>query len=113
MSITFATRIAEGPELNMATGNFRILSQLLQLESNEDDCGSINANILQERIVLGYKELNSQGEEWERSTTEWTGSQGAKIYEIGLYKEQLLSYLDRLKRVVDFAIQHNEEISWC
>lgn len=114
MSITFSANTqVEGPELNLANGNFAVLSQLLQLNQGDYGyAGSITAELLERRIEAARNEMNIHAKEWERTPQEYRGERGAHIIECGLSASQLLRYLERLDAIVAFAKQHNVLIHW-
>jgi hypothetical protein len=112
MSITFSVDNTS-PELNLANGNFTILSQLLQLNSDVDNCGSILPELLDKKLLLARDEMKYHSREWERLMSESTGTQGALILECGLSELQIQIYFTKLTRIIEYAKQNNTVIHWC
>src|SRR6266702_1871923 len=112
MSITFYST-ATGQELNIAHSNFRVLEQLLHLDSNEEDCGSIKPEVLEEKIAIAREEIARQGKEWERSFSDSAGAMGARIIVLPLREEQFLRYFNNLDAIIAEARQQNVTIMWC
>jgi len=115
MSITIHPRNNFETELNIASGNFRILKQLLLIEAADEDyeeAGSISAQELEEKIILARAELSRQSKEWERSYSDTIGDNGAKIIELPLYQHQIYRYLDKLGEIIQIAKQNNVQIDW-
>ena len=103
--------------LHIGNANFRILAQLLNLESPDgDDTGSISSEELLSKVVLGRKELLVHGKEWERSDApppERQEDQRLKImFTPGLSQDQLLGYLYDLFDLVHHAQETGQKVAW-
>lgn len=111
--IIHAAGTFEGPELNISNANFSILAQLLQLDTDENGCGSVEAIELIKKIAFARSEMQHSSSEWERTPSAYRGAKGAHIIEMGLNEQQLLRYLERLEPIIIYAKQNNVRIEYC
>lgn len=112
MSITIHPRNDFDTELNLSNANFRILSQLLELQSNNEDCGSIDPCELEINLKNARNEMSKSASEWERSYSETTGEKGARIIELPLRSDQIARYFDKLDEIILVAKEQNVTIEW-
>jgi DNA repair ATPase RecN len=114
MSITIHPRnmFDDSIELNLSNANFRILSQLLHLELDEEDSGEINTEELEANIAEARKELLKNAKEWETSYSESTNEKETKIIEMPFRAHKFNYYFKRLETIIQVAKKHNVSINW-
>ena len=110
MTVTF--HVAEdGPDLNIANGNFQHLMQALDIDW-EDWCGSISPEEMYEKLNRLRRGVEQNPTEFARSVQVYETPGKAMMIDCPLTVNQMHRYIYSLYAIVACAFYHNARIQF-